>query len=329
MEEAVTFKSSGKSLFGILHMPASAREGAAAEPAITSMLLMVLGGPQTRVGCHRAYTHLGRMLSGRGLPVLRFDYEGQGDAEGAFVGYEYAAPSIRSSIDYVYGRFPSLKNLVVWSLCDGSAACAVYAPHDRRRIAGMVLCNPFVHSEQGKARAYLKHYYVRRLFQKDFLLGIFMGKFNPFVSAASLFGLVAKAMAGRSAPASGGDAPKAMPVTQAAKAARAVSKDPAPPMAPGCFREEFVREEVLKGIQDFGKPIRFLLSGEDMTALEFEGVMKADRQASRLLEQKRIGISRITGADHTFSRSAFRRQVVEETVSAFEAMCGTHARKED
>src|SRR5690349_24048098 len=55
-------------------------------------VLLVVGGPQYRVGSHRQFALLCRRLAGRGVPALRFDYRGMGDADGAARTFE----SVRS-----------------------------------------------------------------------------------------------------------------------------------------------------------------------------------------------------------------------------------------
>lgn len=312
MEEPILFSSEGKRLYGILHLP----EGGAASAPVASVLMMVVGGPQTRVGCHRAYVHLARSLCREGIAVFRFDYAGLGDGEGEFLGYEFAAPSIRAAIDCMYERLPELASLIVWSLCDGSAASAVYAPLDRDRIAGMVLCNPFVVSSQGEARTYLRHYYIRRLFQKDFLISLLTFRFNPFKSARGMTDLARKALAtGKSSGPNTRIGPGGM------SAPGSLVRD-GQVLPPGCFREADVRAEVMKGIGAFGKPITFLLSSGDMTALEFEGVVRSEKTTAKLLRSGRIDIRKIADADHTFSKSEYRTRVVAETAQAFHSICG-------
>ena len=46
-------------------------------------VLIVTGGPQYRAGSHRQFVLLARFLAARGMAVLRFDYRGMGDSEGA------------------------------------------------------------------------------------------------------------------------------------------------------------------------------------------------------------------------------------------------------
>ena len=72
-EVPLSFACQDCRLYGVLHRPRSrGRSG----------VLIVVGGPQYRVGSHRQFVLLARFLAGRSIPVLRFDYRGMGDSEG-------------------------------------------------------------------------------------------------------------------------------------------------------------------------------------------------------------------------------------------------------
>lgn len=51
-------------------------------------LLMVVGGPQYRVGSHRQFVLLARDLAAAGIPVFPFDYRGMGDSTGQARDFE-------------------------------------------------------------------------------------------------------------------------------------------------------------------------------------------------------------------------------------------------
>jgi hypothetical protein len=70
---AVKMASEGNILYGVVHDPRSnAKRG----------ILMVAAGAY-RVGPHRQFLLLARDWAANGIPVMRFDYQGQGDSEGA------------------------------------------------------------------------------------------------------------------------------------------------------------------------------------------------------------------------------------------------------
>ena len=74
-EFPVVFSCGGDQLVGMVH-PAAARLG----------VVIVVGGPQYRVGSHRQFVLMARDLAREGYPVLRFDYRGMGDSDGAVRG---------------------------------------------------------------------------------------------------------------------------------------------------------------------------------------------------------------------------------------------------
>jgi exosortase A-associated hydrolase 1 len=286
MEEAVQFPSPKARLFGILHQPE--RPTPAGEA-----ILMVVGGPQTRVGCHRAYVDLARRLAAAGHSVLRFDYEGIGDSEGAFVGYERAAPSVRAAVDFLSARFPG-KRLVLWSLCDGSAACLAYAYRDADRLGALILCNPYVHTDQGRARTFMRHYYLRKIFDPASLKRMITFQINPFAAALSFLRMAASALAPR----------------------REDKADPEAAATEGCFREESVRQVVAEGLRRYPGPIHVLLSENDFTAREFETLAKGEADLAAPLGEGRIALLPVAEADHTFSLAAYRARAAELTLRA-------------
>ncbi|WP_229507809.1 hydrolase 1, exosortase A system-associated [Massilia sp. Dwa41.01b] len=156
-ERALVFPCRGAWLYGVLSLPAQP----AAAPA--RGVLVVVGGPQYRAGSHRQFTLLARDLADAGIPALRFDYRGMGDSEGDLQTFEHVEDDLRAAIDRFFLEVPGMREVVLWGLCDGASAAAMYAPQDAR-VSGLVLLNPRVRTEAGAARATIKHYYRARLF---------------------------------------------------------------------------------------------------------------------------------------------------------------------
>ena len=115
---------------------------------------------------------------------MRFDYRGIGDSEGERRTFEDIDPDIRAAIDAFVHQVPSIERIVLWGLCDGASAACLYAPIDPR-ISGLVLANPWVHTEATQAETYLRHYYVRRLVEPAFWRKLFSGRFSFAESARS------------------------------------------------------------------------------------------------------------------------------------------------
>jgi exosortase A-associated hydrolase 1 len=314
MEEIIRFNAAGKDLYGILHHPESPSHPGSA-------LLMVVGGPQTRVGSHRSNTLVARDLCARGMTVMRFDYEGLGDSEGAFVGFAQAGPSLEAAIECLSKRLSAPGDIVLWSLCDGSAACALNAAKVGPKVAGMILSNPYVHSAQGKAKAYLKYYYVRRILEGSFWKKMLTFRLNPLEVVSSLANLVGKASGG--APGKVSAAGSAKPADAAAETAPGED----PPQLP---------EKVMEGLEAYPGPLRLILSGNDLTAKEFLDLYKARGSQARrdkLRWAMAAGGGSASGAaekellsapeaDHTFTTAEWKRTLCELTWGAWKDILG-------
>ena len=131
-EHALTFDCEGESLVGIL--------SGAGLPAGRGVLIVV-GGPQYRVGSHRQFALLARHLAKHGVPTLRFDYRGMGDSDGEVRTFERVGEDIRCAIDRFFASVPGLKDVVIWGLCDAASAALFYA-HQDARVSGLILLNP-------------------------------------------------------------------------------------------------------------------------------------------------------------------------------------------
>ena len=94
-EEPLCIESQGERLIGVLHRPQT--------PAghLTRGVVIVVGGPQYRIGSHRQFVLLARSLAALGTPVLRFDLAGMGDSGGKFAGFERSATDIRAAASAV------------------------------------------------------------------------------------------------------------------------------------------------------------------------------------------------------------------------------------
>jgi pimeloyl-ACP methyl ester carboxylesterase len=155
-EQALLFECNRERLIAILHAGAA---------SATRGIVIVVGGPQYRVGSHRQFVQLARDLAAAGTPVLRFDYRGMGDADGTHPGFEHIAPDITAAIALLQTRAPGVREIVLWGLCDAASAALMYAPGDAR-VTGLVLANPWVRTQTSEAQAYLRHYYGARVLSR-------------------------------------------------------------------------------------------------------------------------------------------------------------------
>ena len=251
-------------------------------------VLVIVGGPQYRVGSHRQFLLLARHLAAQGVACLRFDYRGMGDASGAMRDFDTVSEDVRGAIDVFLARVPELSGVVRWGLCDGASAACFYAPTDPR-VRGMVLLNPWIRTEVGKAKAYLRHYYFQRLLSPEFWRKVAGGRFEVGKSLAGLRSAVAAALEGRRAVGSPG-------------AAAADRNDSAP-----------LPERMARSLARFRGEVLIVLSGKDYVAAEFRDAVAASAAMKRALSGDRVSWHRLADADHTFSTAAWRDQVAQTT----------------
>ena len=281
--EVVVFPCSNEELVGVLHSSGSVTERG---------VMIVVGGPQYRVGSHRQFVYLARALSEAGIPVFRFDYRGMGDSSGTLVGFDGVGTDIGAAIDAFQQKVPGLTELVLWGLCDAATASVFYAQEDSR-VKGMILVNPWVYSSQGAAKAYLKHYYLDRLMSRAFWKKVVSGRYNPFSSASSLIDLAVTAAKPESAAASD-------------ECISAVQKHE--PEVGNLVQRFAIALDKFKG------PVLVILSGNDLTASEFSDAVSSDRALSKAMKRKNLRQEFLPEADHTFSKQQWRVAAEQLTV---------------
>jgi len=272
-ERALAFACGGERLYGILSLPvtsaSSSRRG----------VLVVVGGPQYRAGSHRQFTLLARSLASDGIAVMRFDYRGMGDSSGQPRPFDSIDDDLRAAIDTFQAAVPGLEEVVLWGLCDAASAIGMYAARDTR-VAGLVLLNPWVRTEDGLARATLRHYYRARLRDPAFWRQLARGGWNWRASFSSLLTLTRRATRPSAAP---GAAQASLP------------------------------ERMHAGLADFKGRVLLVVAGADLTAREFCDLAAASAHWQRVLAPPRVTRRQIEHADHTFSRREWRDQVARWT----------------
>jgi exosortase A-associated hydrolase 1 len=274
VERAISFRCGEETLVGVLHEAASA--------AITSGVLIVVGGPQYRIGSHRQFVLMARSLARRGCPVFRFDYRGMGDSDGEPRAFDDVNRDIAAAVDAFFAAQPDMSGVVLWGLCDGASASLIFSGTDRR-VRGIVLVNPWVRTDASEARVFLQHYYLQRLLQRSFWRKLLSGGFNPVKSAGEL-------------------------ATSVATASRS-SGDPQ-----AAARTSFIGR-MLAGFSAFSAPVLVLISERDLTAQEFTDLCARDRKWRAAMARRHVNVVKIDGADHTFSTRAALESATQQCAS--------------
>lgn len=263
-EHVLTMQCKDEVLLGVVSQP-----GRASKLGV----IVVVGGPQYRVGSHRQFVMLARCLASAGHPVLRFDYRGMGDSGGTVQSFDAVEDDIATAVDALQVACPEVKQVVLWGLCDGATASALYcdATHDVR-VAGLCLLNPWVRSDATLARTHLKHYYIARLMQGAFWRKLLRGEFEWMRAIKGLWGNL--------------QASRGQPQTE--------------------LRAKPFQNRMATALRHFSGKILLILSANDYTAKEFVEFASTDPLWRGVLERSGLQRVEIAGADHTFSSRQWR-----------------------
>jgi len=273
-ERPVVFDCDGETLLGIVNEP---------QPCNSRGVLIVVGGPQYRVGSHRQFVLLARALARGGVASMRFDYRGMGDSSGQIRNFEHIGEDIQAAIDRFLVEAPRVKEIVLWGLCDAASASLFYAHRDPR-VRGMVLLNPWVRTEAGEAKAYLRYYYVRRLLQKEFWRKALFGKLRILESVRSLLFNISRARA------------------------------PDPDPQRGLDLHQLLPDRMGRALERFCGKVLLILSGHDLTAQEFMAMAEQDGLWRLRLAEPKVTRKDFADANHTFSCQKWRDEVAQSTL---------------
>ena len=282
-EETALFGCAGDTLLGILAKP---------ETPVDTGVIVIVGGPQYRVGSHRQFVLLSRALAAAGYPVLRFDYRGMGDSEGKPRDFQAVSADIAAAIDALQERMPSVEQVALWGLCDGASAALLYCyeTHDPR-VSGLCLLNPWVRSEASLARTQVKHYYVQRLMQKEFWVKLLRGG----VALKALTGLMRNIRMAFTGTVDSGE-------VASASGRSTASQLP-------------FQHRMAAAWNSFNGRIFLLLSSEDYTAKEFLECASNDIAWKHAFVHPRLVRHDVHGVDHTFSSAVSRAKAEALTLT--------------
>lgn len=272
-ESVLSFICEREPLVGILAEP----DGTPADVGV----LIIVGGPQYRVGSHRQFTLLARHLAANGFAALRFDYRSMGDSPGDTRDFLDVDADIKAAIDALLAARPALKRVTLWGLCDAASAALLYLDSTRDpRVAGVCLVNPWVRSAATLAQTHVKHYYWRRLRERGFWLKLLRGG----VGLAALRGLGSNLRLARGAGQARGDS-------------------------------RSFQDRMADGLRGFDGPALLMLSGDDYTAKEFIGHSRSSATWSGLLDTPKLQTWSLPTADHTLSNATHRLDAEARTLS--------------
>jgi exosortase A-associated hydrolase 1 len=257
--------------------------GIAAIPETMSAVgvLVLVGGPQYRVGSHRQFTLLARSLAEAGIPTMRFDYTGMGDSEGLRRGFDETESDISAAIEALCET--GVSRVVLWGLCDGASSAMMFA-HRLPNVTGMILLNPWVHNGVYSPEVKLAHFYRPSFARKDQWHRLLSGKIDLTSAfrelASDTLGLI------------GGRALR---------------------IADRALNTTFI-DDMLEGLEQFHHKALIILSEADLTAREFSTLASRDPRWKAAVAKSSISVRTILAADHTFSQKPWQDEVSQLTI---------------
>ncbi|MGC3961905.1 MAG: hydrolase 1, exosortase A system-associated [Rhodocyclaceae bacterium] len=250
-------------------------------------VLIVVGGPQYRVGSHRQFVLLARALAAAGTPCMRFDYRGMGDAGGAAQDFEETRDDIGAAIDAFQAAMPTVQKVVLWGLCDGATA-SIFAAAGDPRVAAVVMANPWIRTEQGQSGALVHGYYGRRFLSAAMWKKLLRGELAVWKSLREFAGhwFAARAVAAAHTPDDGSLWQRSRPLP----------------------------ERMAQALRAYRGQVLIVLSGNDLVADEFR-LAAAHAPLAGVLQSASIRWHEVPDATHTFSSAAWRDNVAAATIA--------------
>lgn len=276
-EIAVVFDCEGSDLVGVVHRPA--------KPQTRGLVTVVAGGPQYRGGVGRLQVQMARALAAGGTPVLRFDYRGMGDSDGTFRGFEDVASDLAAAIAAFRAQVPGMQEVVLWGGCDAAAAILINAWR-YPEVTGVVVGNPWVHTEATGNAVMVKHHYRRRMLEPAFWWKVVRLQYNPLPAMATVWKTVWHRVASRMAPSG--------PVGE--------SQDDQP-------GQPFVAR-MCRGLNRYRGDLLLLMSGRSIVSKEFDELVGSSAQwQAALRSPRRLARHDMPTADQTYSSVSSREEV--------------------
>lgn len=237
--------------------------------------LILVGGPQYRAGAHRQYIDLARHLAVNGIGVLRFDYSGMGDSEGALTDLEGRSADIAAAAETLRDKLGADARIFPWGLCEG--ASAIFMHHGKiPNLAGAIIANPWVGDARIEAQVHWRHYYLGKLRAKNLWQRFRSGKLLSSSLIDNARGFVA-----------------------GARPQEEVTYGPSLHALP----------DNLMNLINRNKPILYLASADDRERETFDYATRKDPRWARVRKSPLFIRKDLPNADHTFSRQSAKDAV--------------------
>jgi pimeloyl-ACP methyl ester carboxylesterase len=165
--EHATLLGERRSLVSVITCPRGS--GGTAAPAI----VILNTGIVHRVGHHRMYVTLSRILAAGGRTVVRFDQSGLGDSSPRI---DHLSPltgglaDIKEVLDSIEQSY-QISRFVLCGLCSGADQAVLYG-HTDPRVVGLVIMDPTI----PPTPRYYAHYILRRLRHLPNWISVFSGR---------------------------------------------------------------------------------------------------------------------------------------------------------
>lgn len=276
VEIPVLIPCAGDTLLGVVHQPEKIGN--------VGVVIIVAGGPQYRVGAHRQFVTLARMLARMGVAVIRFDHRGTGDSTGDLRGFIDMNDDIHSATNLLCEKYPEIDSIVLWGECESATAGAFYGYTDPR-VKGIFMVNPWIRTEHGQAKTILKHYYWARLFDKNFWRKVSSGQFSLRNSARSYLQL-----------------------TKLARTQAGINQDTEADLTALALPERLARSCAC-----FDGKLFVLTSGFDLIAQEYKDYVGSSSIWQEIITSGKAVLYDIPDSDHTFSRTEWRNDLFQQT----------------
>ncbi|MGH3851377.1 MAG: hydrolase 1, exosortase A system-associated, partial [Pseudonocardiaceae bacterium] len=202
-----------------------------------------------------------------------------GDSEGELRTFESVDEDLRAAANILVKEVPSVREIAIWGLCDAASAALMYAGRDDR-ICGLALANPWVRTEEGYAKTMVKHYYGARFRQFEFWKKLLAGQVNVRASLHELLTYLDIRI-----------------------------------MKSGVAKAAPFPERMALSLARFPGRVLLLISGQDLTAQEFEEMTKTSPLWRDALKRSCVEWRRLEEATHTFSSETWRADVGRWTIA--------------